>query len=56
MFQVSNQEAVNLARPLCTDANNLRMLAACKKLSELSLTRGSIDDMSVMVVKLGWFI
>eukprot|EP00262_Sarcandra_glabra_P015563 TRINITY_DN4816_c0_g1_i1.p1 TRINITY_DN4816_c0_g1~~TRINITY_DN4816_c0_g1_i1.p1 ORF type:complete len:393 (-),score=51.17 TRINITY_DN4816_c0_g1_i1:284-1336(-) len=54
--KVSNQEAVDMARPLCIDAAaKTSPLSACKNLVELSVKRGSSDDISVMIVQLGHF-
>nr|XP_043637478.1 probable protein phosphatase 2C 2 [Erigeron canadensis] len=53
--KVSNQEAIDLARPFCVGNDKLQPALACKKLVELSLSRGSIDDASVMIVQLGQF-
>ncbi|KAL2549734.1 putative protein phosphatase 2C 2 [Forsythia ovata] len=55
--KVSNQEAVDIVRPLCV-GNDKRPepFSACKKLVDLSLSRGSSDDISVMVIQLGHFI
>lgn len=53
--KVSNQEAVDLARPFCVSNDKLERVLACKKLVELSASRGSIDDASVMIVDLGRF-
>lgn len=50
--KVTNQEAVDIARPLCTGINKTQPLAACKKLVDLSVSRGSLDDVSVMVIQL----
>lgn len=56
-WQVSNQEAVDIARPLCLGAAGASSsLSACKKLVDLSATRGSLDDISVMIVKLQNFV
>ncbi|WOL08503.1 hypothetical protein Cni_G17256 [Canna indica] len=54
--KVDNQEAVDLARPFCLDADSATTLSACRKLVELSATRGSLDDISVMIVKLQHFV
>ncbi|XP_028804864.1 probable protein phosphatase 2C 25 [Neltuma alba] len=55
--KVTNQEAVDIARPLCNGASNMAQpLMACKRLVDLSVSRGSSDDISVMLVKLGQFI
>ncbi|KAJ0244878.1 protein phosphatase 2C 25 [Hirschfeldia incana] len=55
--KVDNQEAVDIARPFCmgTDQNQ-KPLLACKKLVDLSVSRGSLDDISVMLVPLCRFI
>ncbi|KAF2304633.1 hypothetical protein GH714_036897 [Hevea brasiliensis] len=50
--KVTNQEAVDLVRPLCIGVNKPELFSACKKLSELSSRRGSIDDISVMIIQL----
>ncbi|KAM1602275.1 hypothetical protein ACFXTI_029099 [Malus domestica] len=49
--KVSNQEAVDIVRPSCLGTDG-QPLVACKKLIELSTSRGSFDDISVMVVQL----
>ncbi|KAI7740674.1 hypothetical protein M8C21_018175, partial [Ambrosia artemisiifolia] len=51
--KVSNQEAIDLARPFCVGNDKLEPASACKKLVELSVSRGSVDDASVMIVQLG---
>lgn len=56
LFQVSNQEAVDVARPLCIGADKPEPFSACKKLVDLSLRRGSTDDISVMIIQLDQFI
>ena len=59
--KVSNQEAVDIARPFCVEKQpNLTPLvggplAACKMLIELAVSRKSQDDVSVMIVQLGHF-
>ncbi|XP_012442814.2 probable protein phosphatase 2C 25 [Gossypium raimondii] len=53
--KVSNQEAVDIARPSCVGINKQNPLSACKKLVNLSVSRGSSDDISVMLVQLGQF-
>ncbi|KAH7862497.1 hypothetical protein Vadar_005704 [Vaccinium darrowii] len=53
--KVSNQEAVDIARPLCIGIKNPELLAACKDLTALSISRGSTDDISVMLIHLGHF-
>ncbi|XP_020578858.1 probable protein phosphatase 2C 25 [Phalaenopsis equestris] len=53
--KVDNQEAIDIARPLCLDSQKPSLLSACKKLVELSISRGSMDDISVMIIQLGHF-
>ncbi|KAL3518048.1 hypothetical protein ACH5RR_020637 [Cinchona calisaya] len=53
--KVSNQEAIDLARPLCTGTKNPEPLSACRKLVDLSILRGSLDDISVMLIQLEQF-
>ncbi|XP_059627959.1 probable protein phosphatase 2C 25 [Cornus florida] len=53
--KVSNQEAVDVVRSLCVGLDNPEPLSACKKLADLSATRGSADDISVIVIQLGHF-
>ncbi|XP_009773249.1 putative protein phosphatase 2C 25 [Nicotiana tabacum] len=50
--KISNQEAVDIVRPLCTTQQSL---PACRKLVDLSVSRGSVDDISVMIVQMGRF-
>ncbi|XP_022887147.1 probable protein phosphatase 2C 25 [Olea europaea var. sylvestris] len=54
--KVSNQEAVDVVRPLCVGIDKPEPFSACKKLVDLSLSRGSADDISVMVIQLAHFI
>ncbi|XP_010253791.1 PREDICTED: probable protein phosphatase 2C 25 [Nelumbo nucifera] len=54
--KVSNQEAVDVIRPSCIGTDKPELLSACRKLAELSVRRGSTDDISVMVIPLGRFI
>ncbi|KAL8213902.1 hypothetical protein R6Q57_003351 [Mikania cordata] len=53
--KVSNQESVDVARPFCASNDKSEVLSACKKLVELSASRGSVDDTSVMIIQLGRF-
>ncbi|KAA8534054.1 hypothetical protein F0562_031748 [Nyssa sinensis] len=53
--KVSNQEAVDIVRPLYVGVDNPQQFSACKKLADLSVTRGSSDDISVIVIQLGRF-
>ncbi|KAF5192177.1 phosphatase 2C [Thalictrum thalictroides] len=46
--KVTNQEAIDIARPLCVDLDKPAVLSACKRLAELAVMRGSLDDISVM--------
>lgn len=55
-FQVTNQEAVDVVRPLCIGIDKPELSSACKKLVDLSISRGSMDDTSVMIIQLGRFI
>ncbi|XP_042515214.1 probable protein phosphatase 2C 25 [Macadamia integrifolia] len=54
--KVGNQEAVDMVRPLCISTDKPELMSACGKLAELSVMRGSVDDISVMVIQLGRFI
>lgn len=51
-LQVSNQEAVDVVRPFYLGTNGTKLMVACKKLVDLSASRGSCDDTSVMLVRL----
>ncbi|AQL07408.1 probable protein phosphatase 2C 32 [Zea mays] len=53
--KIDNQEAVDLARPLCINNDKTSRLAACRMLTETSISRGSTDDISVMIVQLQKF-
>lgn len=53
--KVSNQEAIDIARPFCIGIEKPEPLSVCKRLVELSASRGSVDDISVMLVQLGRF-
>jgi serine/threonine protein phosphatase PrpC len=55
-FQVGNQEAVDIARRLCIGVEKGEPLSACKKLADLSVLRGSCDDISVMLIQLGRYL
>ncbi|KAE8722774.1 putative protein phosphatase 2C 25 [Hibiscus syriacus] len=54
--KVSNQEAVDIARPSCIAIDKPNPLSACKKLVDLSVSRGSSDDISVMLIQLGHYV
>ncbi|KAK1373942.1 Protein-serine/threonine phosphatase [Heracleum sosnowskyi] len=53
--KVSNQEAVDVVRAKGAGIGRLAALAVCKELAGLSFSRGSRDDISVMVVAVGQF-
>ncbi|CAH9074053.1 unnamed protein product [Cuscuta epithymum] len=53
--KVSTQEAVDVARPFCIGSDKPQLLSCCKKLVDLSVSRGSCDDVSVMLIALGKF-
>lgn len=46
--KVGEQEAVDVARPLCCTGGQLS--AACRRLVELATSRGSTDDITVLIV------
>ncbi|KAK4753485.1 hypothetical protein SAY87_001589 [Trapa incisa] len=50
--KVSNQEAVDTIRTFYLGTNGTKLMVACKKLVDLSTSRGSGDDISVMVIGL----
>ncbi|TQD91165.1 hypothetical protein C1H46_023248 [Malus baccata] len=54
--KVTNQEAVDIVRPLCVGVDKPELFSACKKLVDLSIRRGSMDDTSVMIIQLGRFV
>lgn len=54
--KISNQEAVDTVRPLFVGVDKPEPLFACKKLVEIAASRGSFDDISVMLVQLGCYI
>ncbi|GAV64915.1 PP2C domain-containing protein [Cephalotus follicularis] len=53
--KVTNQEAVDSVRPLSIGVEKPELFCACKKLVNLSLSRGSMDDITVVVIQLGCF-
>lgn len=55
LLQVSNQEAVDIARSLCISVEKPEPLLACKKLADLAVSRGSSDDVSVMLIQMGGY-
>ncbi|CAE6040669.1 unnamed protein product [Arabidopsis arenosa] len=54
--KVTNQEAVDVVRPYCVGVENPKTLSACKKLAELSFKRGSLDDISLIIIQLQHFL
>ncbi|XP_074292814.1 putative protein phosphatase 2C 53 [Silene latifolia] len=50
--KVTNQEAVDIVHPLFIDNNRPPILTACKRLVDMAVSRGSLDDVSVMIVPL----
>ncbi|EEF41194.1 probable protein phosphatase 2C 25 isoform X2 [Ricinus communis] len=53
---VGNQEAVDIVRPLCIGVDKPDPLSACKKLVDLSVSRGSTDDISVMMIQMQHYV
>jgi len=53
--KVTNQEAVDIARPFCIQSLPGGPVAACEKLVELAVDRQSPDDITVMIVQLHHF-
>lgn len=47
---------MDVVRSLCVGVDKPETFSACKKLVDLSLTRGSLDDISIMVIQLTQFI
>lgn len=45
-----------MVRPYCVGVENPKTLAACKKLAELSFKRGSLDDISLIIIQLQHFL
>ncbi|CAL5407492.1 unnamed protein product [Camellia sinensis] len=54
--KVSIQEAVDVVRPSSIGVDKSKSISACKRLVDLSVMRGSIDDISVMVILLAHFL
>ncbi|XP_078175151.1 putative protein phosphatase 2C 32 [Carex rostrata] len=54
--KVSNQEAVDMARTFCTgEKSDISPQSACKELADLSVKRGSLDDITVIIILLQQF-
>ncbi|KAF5738447.1 protein phosphatase 2C 2-like [Tripterygium wilfordii] len=54
--KVTDQEAVDIVRAFFIGADKPKPFSACKKLADLSIGRGSVDDISVMIVQLSHFV
>ncbi|PKI39544.1 hypothetical protein CRG98_040014 [Punica granatum] len=54
--KVTNQEAVDIVRPSLTGLDKPNPFLAAKKLAQLSIRRGSTDDVTVLIIKLDRFI
>uniref|UniRef100_A0A0E0KCE8 protein-serine/threonine phosphatase n=1 Tax=Oryza punctata TaxID=4537 RepID=A0A0E0KCE8_ORYPU len=50
--KVENQEAVDIARPLCISNDKASRMTACRRLVETAVTRGSTDDISIVIIQL----
>jgi protein phosphatase 1L len=53
--KVDNQEAVDIARPHCTGSDKASRVDACRRLVETAVSRGSTDDISVLIIQLHKF-
>lgn len=53
--KVDNQEAIDIARPLCIGNDKASSMAACRRLVETAGSRGSTDDISVLIIQLHKF-
>ncbi|KAF7049372.1 hypothetical protein CFC21_057923 [Triticum aestivum] len=53
--KVDNQEAIDIARPLCIGNDKTSRIAACRRLVETAGSRGSTDDISVLIIQLQKF-
>lgn len=53
--KVTNQEAVDFVRPLYIAAEKPNSALAAKGLAELAIRNGSLDDTTVMIVRLDQF-
>lgn len=47
---------MDIARSFCVESAKAQPLLACKKLVELAASRGSLDDISVMIINLADYI
>ncbi|KAK9734670.1 hypothetical protein RND81_04G156000 [Saponaria officinalis] len=54
--KVTNQEAVDIIRPLCIGNDKPLPITACKKLVDMAVSRGSVDDISVMIIPLAQYM
>ncbi|EAZ26559.1 hypothetical protein OsJ_10455 [Oryza sativa Japonica Group] len=53
--KVENQEAVDIARPLYISNDKASRMTACRRLVETAVTRGSTDDISIVIIQLQQF-
>uniref|UniRef100_A0ACD5YMP2 Uncharacterized protein n=1 Tax=Avena sativa TaxID=4498 RepID=A0ACD5YMP2_AVESA len=53
--KVDNQEAVDMARPLCISDDKASRVDACRRLVDTAVARGSTDDISVLIIQLQKF-
>uniref|UniRef100_A0ACD5WZ59 Uncharacterized protein n=1 Tax=Avena sativa TaxID=4498 RepID=A0ACD5WZ59_AVESA len=53
--KVDNQEAVDIARPLCISDDKASRVDACRRLVDTAVARGSTDDISVLIIQLQKF-
>ncbi|KAI8005979.1 putative protein phosphatase 2C 30 [Camellia lanceoleosa] len=54
--KVSIQEAIDVVRPSIIGVDKSESISACKKLVDLSVMKGSINDISVMVILFAHFL
>lgn len=53
--KVDNQEAIDIARPHCISSDKASRVDACRRLVETAVSRGSTDDISVLIIQLQKF-
>jgi protein phosphatase 1L len=53
--KVDNQEAIDIAGPHCISNDKASSVDACRRLVETAVSRGSTDDISVLIVQLQKF-
>ncbi|CAM8892783.1 unnamed protein product [Rhodiola kirilowii] len=55
--KVCNQEAVDIVASVCNlDEDVSGLSSACNQLAELSVSRGCVDDITVLIVQLGHYV